>query len=84
MLTSGNQFNKRTTSTNLEALDFTLLRAQLLPPTGLGFGKRLDTRLELVNLPPPTLELLSHVVHPIRELALGIFTPLVKVQLDLA
>ena len=70
--------------TYLEGLDLPLFGAHLLSPCRLRFCDRLDTRLELVQLPPPRLHLFPHLIEPFSEPGFGFFTPFVEIQLDLA
>ena len=69
---------------HLKSLQLAFLRTELLPPLGLRLRKCLHARLELLDLLPPMIKLLPHIIQLLREPALRVLAPLVKVQLNLA
>jgi len=71
-------------STHLESLDLPLFGAHLPPPCRLRLRDRLNTRLKLVQLSPPRLHLLPHVIELFSEPRFSFFITLVEIQLDLA
>lgn len=74
---------RRRSATNLQRLDLPILRRHLLSPSTLGLSKRLETRLELINLPPSRIKLLAHLGQFLGVFSFDVLRALVKVELNL-
>src|SRR4051812_40662964 len=69
--------------TNLDRFKFTFPCGEFPTPCHFSLGVLFDTRLEFVDLLPPVVELLAHVIHLFRKPPFNILAPLVKFELHL-
>lgn len=66
-----------------QCFQFTFSLGKLLLPPSLRLSVRPQTTFELVDLFPPVIKLLSHLIDLIAEIRLSVLAPLLEVCLDL-